>query len=64
MPVSSKEFLEIQANIECGFTLKCVCDMLRTYSQVDLACKKKWNWFLLEEKDFNGDFISDKINGC
>ena len=31
MPVSSKEFLDIQANIECGFTLKCVCDMTRTY---------------------------------
>ena len=30
---SSKEFLEIQATIECRFTLKCVCDMTRTYSQ-------------------------------
>ena len=31
-PVSSKEFLDIQENIECGFTLKCVRDMIRTYS--------------------------------
>ena len=30
-PVSSKEFLEIQATIECGFTLKRVRDMIRTY---------------------------------
>ena len=26
-PASSKEFLDIQATIECGFTLKCVRDM-------------------------------------
>ena len=29
---SSKEFLDIQATIECGFTLKYVRDMIRTYS--------------------------------
>ena len=32
-PGSSKEFLDIQAAIECGFTLKRVRDMTRTYSQ-------------------------------
>ena len=31
-PVSSKEFLDIQTNMECRFTLKCVRDMTRTYS--------------------------------
>ena len=31
-PVSSKEFLDIQATIECGFFLKRVRDMTRTYS--------------------------------
>ena len=30
--VSVKEFLDIQATIECGFTLKCLCDMIRTHS--------------------------------
>ena len=30
---SSKEFLDIQATIECGFTLKRVRGMKRTYSQ-------------------------------
>ena len=30
--VSSKEFPEIQATIECGFPLKRVRDMVRTYS--------------------------------
>ena len=33
-PASSKEFLDIQATIECGFTLKRVRDMIRTYSQM------------------------------
>ena len=32
-PASSKEFLDIQATIECGFTLKRVRDIIRTYSQ-------------------------------
>ena len=32
MPASSKEFLDIQATIEDGFTLKRVRDMTRTYS--------------------------------
>ena len=30
---SSKEFLDIQATVECGFTLKRVRDMTRTYNQ-------------------------------
>ena len=25
--------LDIQATVECGFTLKCIRDMTRTYSQ-------------------------------
>ena len=33
-PASSKEFQDIQATIECGFTLKCVRDMTRTYSHI------------------------------
>ena len=31
-PVSSKDFLDIQATIECGVTLKLVRDMIRTCS--------------------------------
>ena len=37
--ISSKEFLDIQATIECGFSLKCVGDMTRTYGQMDRADK-------------------------
>ena len=32
-PASRKEFLDTQGTIECGFPLKRVCDMTRTYSQ-------------------------------
>ena len=31
-PVSSKEMLDIQATTECRFTLKRVCDMIKTQS--------------------------------
>ena len=34
-PASSKEFLDIQATIECGFTLTRVRDMTRTYSLIN-----------------------------
>ena len=37
-PASSKEFLDIQATIECGFTVKRVRDMTRTYSQRSTYC--------------------------
>ena len=39
-PASSKEFLDIQATIECGFTLKRVRDMTRTYSQILMMSAK------------------------
>ena len=35
-PVWTKEFLDIQATIECEFTLKWVCVMIRTCSPVSL----------------------------
>ena len=41
MPVSNKEFLDIQATIECGFILKHACDMTRTYSQ--MHCRDKYS---------------------
>ena len=34
-PVLNKEFLDIQANIEYGFSLKGIQDITRTYSQMD-----------------------------
>ena len=46
MLVSSKEFLDIQATIECGFTLKRVRGMIRTYSHL---C---WSLFLIKLQVF------------
>ena len=43
-PVSSKEFLDTQATIECGFTLKQVRDMIRTYSQVLSFSQKSYSF--------------------
>ena len=39
-PDLNRESLDIQAAIECGFTLKHVRDMRRTYSQFNHALKK------------------------
>ena len=33
-PVLSKELLDIQATIECGFTVKHLSNMIKTYSQM------------------------------
>ena len=40
-PASSKEFLDIYATIECGFALKRVRDMIRTYSHLLLLCNSR-----------------------
>ena len=47
-PALSKEPLDIQATTECGFTLKSVCDMTRTYREEDFLTKfgkiiRHWN---------------------
>ena len=53
-PASSKEFLDIQATVECGFTLNRIRDMTRTYSYVDTSLIKtsfnqiNWNQLFLE----------------
>ena len=47
MPALSKEFLDIQATIDYGFTLKYVRDMIRTYSQVALLFWLNVRFFML-----------------
>ena len=49
--VSSKEFLDIQTTIECGFTVKRVRGMIKTYShnvrllkQLESGFKRTINW--------------------
>ena len=40
-PASNKDFLGIQATIECGFTLKRVSEMTRTFSHMLLVLKNQ-----------------------
>ena len=46
-PVSSKEFLDIQATKDCGSTLKCIRDRIRTYSHT-LFCLHHFLWEVFE----------------
>ena len=43
-PVSNEEFLDIQATIECRFTLKCVRDLIITYSHYQMTLAKWSSW--------------------
>ena len=62
-PASSKEFLDIQATVECGFTLKLVRDMIKTYNQkyylprIDL---KKYN-VIIDGRNFYVNPIESDI---
>ena len=64
-PASSKEFLDIQAYIECGFTLKRVPDMIRTYIHANLIFTKPWsltNKIMLHiMQKFKFDFIKSEF---
>ena len=40
-PVSNKEFLDIQANMECRFTLKLVRHVITTYRYIQYFTKKQ-----------------------
>ena len=44
MPASSKEFHDIQATIGCGFTLKLVRDMTKTYSHIGYGIAFDAHW--------------------
>ena len=42
VPALSKEFLDIQATAECGFTLKLVCDMIKTYNLKEIKAPENF----------------------
>ena len=46
MPVLCKDFLDIQAIIECGFTLKRICDIIKAYSYNWILCNQAMLKFL------------------
>ena len=58
MLVSSKEFLDIQANIYCRFTLKRTRDMIITYkSLVNSRKKSNFGTLLLTHVEFENNPI-------
>ena len=64
MPALSKEFLDIQATIECGFTLKHVCDMTRTYSQMHRTDKYSEHSSIIWPVWLNGWVFVYELSGC
>ena len=64
MPGSSKEFLDIQATIECQFTLKHVCDMKRKYSQMPRTDKYSQLSLIIWPTLLNGWVFVHEIGGC
>ena len=59
---SSKEFLDIRATIECGFTLKRVRDMRRTYSQMHCTGKySQHSWVIYDVFYFASQGIFQRI---
>ena len=64
MPASSKEFLDIHTNIECGFTLKHVCNMIRRYSQMHHTDKYSQQSSISWPVWLNGWAFVDELSGC
>ena len=63
-PVSSKEFLDIQAATECEFTLKRVRDIIRTYSQMHRTDKYSQYSSIIWTVWLNGCVFVYKLSGC
>ena len=64
VPVSSKEFLDIQVTIECGFTLKCIHDMIKTYSQMHRRDKYSQHSPIIWPVWLNGWLVIYELSGC
>ena len=64
LPVSSKEFLDIQATIECRFTLKWVRDMIITYSQMHRTDKYSQHSSIIWPFWLNGWVFIYELSGC
>ena len=57
-----QEFLDVQATIECGFTLKCVREMTRTYIQMHRT--DKYSQILRRPVWINGWVFVYELSGC
>ena len=60
-PASSKEFLDIQVTIECGYTLKRIRDIIRTCSQMHRTDKYSQHisiiWSVWLERSFMNQLV-------
>ena len=63
-PASSKKFLDIQAAIESGFTLKCVRGMIRTYNQTHCTDKHSQHSSIIWPIWLNGWVFIYELRGC
>ena len=63
-PASSKGFLDIQAPIECRFTLKRVREMIRTYSQMHRTDKYSQYSSMIWQAWLNGWVFVYELSGC
>ena len=63
-PTSSKEFLGIQATIECGFTLNCVRDMIKTNIQKNSTLAENFGncFFVMFDRNYKS-FFYEKMTG-
>ena len=59
-----EEFLDIQADIECRFTLKRVRDMTRTYSQMHRTDKYSQHSSIIWPAWLNGGVFVYELRGC
>ena len=62
--VLGKVFFEIQATIECRFTLKCIRDMIITYSQMHCTGKYSQHNSITWPYWLNSWVFVYKLNGC
>ena len=63
-PASSKEFFDIQATTECGFTLKRAHDMIRTYSQMHRTYKYSQHSAIIWPVWLNSCVFVYELSGC
>ena len=59
-----KKFPDIQATIGCGFTLKCIHDMIRTYRQMHHTGKYSQHSSIIWPVWLNDCVFIDELSGC
>ena len=63
-PASRKEFLDIQATVECGFTLKLVPDMIKRYNQMHRTDEYSQHSSIIWPVWPNGWVFVYELSGC